>query len=201
MHPSPSLSCPSGLYPPSSPLAPLNTPLYVATDAHFPRKDELLELFRNTFPCIFFLGDFKETNSINDARVEPLGFMETSVDKQGEPLGRFLEPFVEAEVVAKAKIAVGSTSYLFLPTFIIMMWLRSRDETDWGGGGLSCSARVDVLRVRDDDVVPGVPFLGPMRTPDFLGRRVGGVYIQVRPTCSSTRTVVLTLLDFPCRIR
>ena len=36
----------------------LNSPLFIATDSKDPDTDEHLSLFRQTFPCIFFLGDF-----------------------------------------------------------------------------------------------------------------------------------------------
>lgn len=114
-HPSPSLACPSILYPLESPFATLNTPLFVATDSFDPRDDRVLDLFHNTFPCIFFLSDFLSINTLNLERVEELEYLESVVDEDEERLGPFLEPFVDAEVIAKGRAVVGSTSSLSLP--------------------------------------------------------------------------------------
>lgn len=99
--------CRSSLYSPSSPLSTLNTPLYIATDHKFPLKDPPLDLFRNTFPCLFFLGDFKLLGDVK-------GLLEEAKDEEGVKLGPFLEPFVEAEVLAKGKRVIGSELFLVL---------------------------------------------------------------------------------------
>ena len=107
--PSPGLSCPHALYAPTSPLAPLNRPLYIATDAPSPRTADSLALFRNTFPCLFFFDDFRAVGPLSGVPVKPVERLAAFVgDRTGEPLERFLAPFVEAEVVAKSKVALGS---------------------------------------------------------------------------------------------
>ena len=83
-------------------------PLFVATDSKRPRSDTNLELFRNTFPCLFFLSDFRTVNEMNQEKVEELEYLERMVDVEGEKLGGFLEPFIDAEVIAKARKVVGS---------------------------------------------------------------------------------------------
>lgn len=45
---------------------------------------------------------------MNEQRVEELDYLERVVDGEGEKLGGFLEPFVDAEVIAKARKVVGS---------------------------------------------------------------------------------------------
>jgi hypothetical protein len=125
--PSPNLICPSVLYPPSSPLAALNTPLYVATDSTNPRSDVVIEMFRNTFPCLFFLSDFRSKNAHNSVEIDELKWFAELVDEEGEILGSFLEPFVDAEVIAKGKKVVGSESILSTSKLngILMRLLRS----------------------------------------------------------------------------
>ena len=104
-----SLACGSVLYPAHHPLAALNTPLFIATDAANPRDDPLTALFRNTFPCVFFgLHDFHTLNAMNKEPIDELTFLRRAVDPTGERWRPFLEPFIEAEVVAKARGVVGS---------------------------------------------------------------------------------------------
>lgn len=112
-YPSPNLSCPSQLYPAEHPLAALNTPLYVATDGANPREDHLTALFRNTFPCLFFLSDFQSVNELNAEPLEELDFLERAVDPTGEQLRAFLEAFLEGEVAAKGRGVVGSEFSLY----------------------------------------------------------------------------------------
>ena len=103
--PSDDLSCPFALYEPSSPLAPLNRILYIATDNP---SSEAVDVFRRTFPCAFFFADVRD--------VPPVERLARFVgDRTGEPLERFLIPFVEAEVVAKAQVALGSESLCVCP--------------------------------------------------------------------------------------
>lgn len=40
--------------------------------------------------------------------MEELEYLERMVDVEGEKLGGFLEPFIDAEVIAKARKVVGS---------------------------------------------------------------------------------------------
>ncbi|KAL8276951.1 hypothetical protein RQP46_010679 [Phenoliferia psychrophenolica] len=98
--PSAGFSCPSALHPPSSPLAPLNRVLFIATDK--PAAEELA-MFRNTFPCVFFFDDMQDREE-----VKRLGRLVG--DGTGQPLERYLVPFVEALVIGKAQVALGSES-------------------------------------------------------------------------------------------
>ena len=82
----------------------LNTPLFVATDSKDPHTDEHLGLFRHTFPCIFFLGDFIE-------EVEPIANVRDPIS--GSEIGGVLVPFLDAMVVAKAARVVGTPHSTF----------------------------------------------------------------------------------------
>ena len=115
-HLSSSLACPSLLYPAGHPLVRLNTPLYIATDGANPRHDPLTALFRNTFPCVFFLRDFQSINELNEREIPELEFLNRAVDPVGEPLRPFLEPFLEGEVAAKARGVVGSELISLVPS-------------------------------------------------------------------------------------
>ncbi|KAL8287431.1 hypothetical protein RQP46_003289 [Phenoliferia psychrophenolica] len=112
-HLSSRLACPSLLYPAGHPLVSLNTPLYIATDGANPRKDPLTALFRNSFPCLFFLQDFQTVNEINEAEIPEMSFLQRAVDPVGESLRPFLEPFLEGEVAAKARGVVGTPTSTF----------------------------------------------------------------------------------------
>ena len=105
---SPHLSCPSAIYPPTSPYAILNTPLYIATD--HPSSPHLA-IFRNAFPCRFFLADFLHTDrGVNSLAVPGLEWIEKSVDAMGVRLHGGLEAFLEAAIAATARHVIGSTS-------------------------------------------------------------------------------------------
>ncbi|KAK4704196.1 hypothetical protein P7C70_g2019, partial [Phenoliferia sp. Uapishka_3] len=117
-HLSKTLTCPSALYPPNTPLATLNTPLYIATDGMNPRSDHLTALFRNTFPCMFFLSDFQSVNSLNTEEIPEIAFLARAMDPNGESLRPFLEPFLEGEVAAKAKGVVGSELFYALVSMV-----------------------------------------------------------------------------------
>lgn len=99
---SPPLTCRSPLHDPllAPHLAPLNTPLYIATDSRSPTTDAALRPFMRWFPCVFFLSDFVEL-------VEELGELVSATGEGGgkwvsewdqQPLARYLFPFLEAEV-------------------------------------------------------------------------------------------------------
>ncbi|KAF8160898.1 hypothetical protein B0H34DRAFT_698581 [Crassisporium funariophilum] len=77
----------------------LNIPVYVSTDIQNPATHPLLRLFRQTFPCIFFLEDF--TSEL--AHLERLKSPYDDVH-----LWPFLSPFVDALVVGKAMKVVGT---------------------------------------------------------------------------------------------
>jgi hypothetical protein len=82
----------------------LNVPLFIATDSEDPYTDEHLGLFRQTFPCVFFLGDFPhELEHIASIR-DPIG---------GVEIGSMLVPFLDAMVVARAARVVGTPHSTF----------------------------------------------------------------------------------------
>lgn len=93
-----SLACPGALH--TSPaLAPLNTPLFIASDVAAPRADPLLAHFTRTFPCAFFLGDFR-------VQTAPLDALLSGADGVG--LRPFLTPFLDAMIVGRAWAVVGT---------------------------------------------------------------------------------------------
>lgn len=82
----------------------LNIPLFIATDSMDPNADEHLRLFRNTFPCLFFLGDFPQD-------VEPIASIRDP--NSGMVIGDMLVPFLDAMVVARAARVVGTPHSTF----------------------------------------------------------------------------------------
>lgn len=96
-------------------LAPLNTPLYIATDSRHPTSDPNLAPFFRWFPCAFLLADFSSTGEANEVNDKPIAelvrlagadapestdgttFNQWISDWDGTGLGRFLLPFLEAE--------------------------------------------------------------------------------------------------------
>jgi len=82
----------------------LNSPLFIATDSKNPYSDEHLSLFRRTFPCIFFLGDFPQ-------ELEPIAGIRDPMS--GMEIGSMLMPFLDAMVVARAARIVGTPHSTF----------------------------------------------------------------------------------------
>jgi len=82
----------------------LNVPLFVATDSKDPHIDEHLSLFRRTFPCVFFLGDFPQ-------EVEPIAGIRDPIS--GMEIGNVLVPFLDAMVVSRAARVVGTPHSTF----------------------------------------------------------------------------------------
>ena len=82
----------------------LNVPLFVATDSKDPHTDEHLRLFRQTFPCLFFLSDFPREMEATTVIRDPVGGME---------IGDMLVPFLDAMVVARAARVVGTPHSTF----------------------------------------------------------------------------------------
>jgi len=82
----------------------LNIPLFIATDSKDPHTNEHFNLFRQTFPCVFFLGDFpREAEQIAGIR-DPISRVE---------IGNMLVPFLDAMVVARAARVVGTPHSTF----------------------------------------------------------------------------------------
>ncbi|KAF9779825.1 hypothetical protein BJ322DRAFT_1146328 [Thelephora terrestris] len=71
----------------------LNVPLFIATDSEDPYTDVHLGLFRQTFPCLYFLGGFP-------GEVEPIAGIRDPVSGVG--IGEMLVPFLDAMVIARA---------------------------------------------------------------------------------------------------
>ncbi|KAI0369637.1 hypothetical protein BV20DRAFT_996450 [Pilatotrama ljubarskyi] len=112
--PAPEFACRAPLH--TSPhLTPLNTPLFISTDAPSPTFNPLLARFTRTFPCSFFLEDFPE-------QVAPLGALRSPAD--GVPLGRFLMPFLDAMVVGQAWQVVGTEQSTFSAFVTDVLWRR-----------------------------------------------------------------------------
>ncbi|KAL0579755.1 hypothetical protein V5O48_002249 [Marasmius crinis-equi] len=109
--PSP-LRCHKPLYTQPS-LKPLNTPLYLATDAREPRNDSSLTLFFRTFPCVFTLADVEDL-------LEPLDHVVNGLD--GVKLKPFLMPFIDTMVLGKAWSVVGTTSSTFSAFALEVLW-------------------------------------------------------------------------------
>ena len=82
----------------------LNIPLFIATDSKDPSTDEHINLFRQTFPCVFFLGDFPQEVEQIAAIRDPVG---------GVEIGNMLVPFLDAMVVARAARVVGTPHSTF----------------------------------------------------------------------------------------
>ena len=108
-------------------LGPLNVPLFIATDSENPHTDRHLRLFRQTFPCTFFLQDFpQELKSITSVR-DPVG---------GMKIGDMLVPFLDAMVVARAARLVGTPRSTFSWYVQDVLWRVNRglDIRERGGG-------------------------------------------------------------------
>jgi len=105
----------------------LNIPLFIATDSKDPNTDEHLRLFRQTFPCVFFLGDFpQEVEQITAIR-DPIS---------GVEIGDMLVPFLDAMVVARAARVVGTPHSTFSWYVQDVLWRVNHglDIEEPGGG-------------------------------------------------------------------
>ena len=98
----------------------LNIPLYIATDLDSPEVNPSLEIFRRTFPCLFFLGDFRKD-------IEPLESLRNSVDDVN--LFSFSLPFVEALVLGKAMKVVGTEGSTFSKYVENVLWPSFRNSS------------------------------------------------------------------------
>ena len=105
----------------------LNIPLFIATDSKDPHTDEHLSLFRQTFPCVFFLGDFpREVEQIAAIR-DPIS---------GVEFGNMLMPFLDAMVVSRAARVVGTPHSTFSWYVQDVLWRihHGFDIEERGGG-------------------------------------------------------------------
>jgi len=94
-------------------LRPLNTPVFISTDAMDPLGDVTISLFLRTFPCTFFLSDFPSETA-------PLTKMRNGED--GVDLKSFLVPFLDAMVVGKAWAVVGTEGSTFSRFVHDILW-------------------------------------------------------------------------------
>ena len=107
-----SLACPGAPHTAPS-LAPLNTPLFIATDVGLPRGDALLARFTRTFPCTFFLGDFR-------AQTAPLAALAGAAD--GVALAPLLAPFLDAMIAGRAWAVVGTEQSTYSAFVADVLW-------------------------------------------------------------------------------
>ena len=107
-----SLACPGAPHTAPS-LAPLNTPLFIATDVGLPRADALLARFTRTFPCTFFLGDFR-------AQTAPLAALAGGAD--GVALAPVLAPFLDAMIAGRAWAVVGTEQSTYSAFVADVLW-------------------------------------------------------------------------------
>ncbi|KAF6760104.1 GDP-fucose protein O-fucosyltransferase-domain-containing protein [Ephemerocybe angulata] len=88
----------------SSPsLCALSTPIFISTDSKNPRTDPILLPFRQAFPSVRFLMDFQD-------QLKPLRAV---VNTDGVRLSNYLEPLVDAMIVARADSVVGTLGSTF----------------------------------------------------------------------------------------
>ncbi|GAA5982690.1 hypothetical protein JCM10908_006747 [Rhodotorula pacifica] len=137
-------------------LAGLNTPLYIATDSRRPMYDPNLAPFFRRFPCVFLLGDFASTtdggngaNAVNDEPIAELVRLvggksdetestEWTSEWDGTDLGKFLLPFLEAEIAARAVRVLGthqSTFSGYTTTILHDNYVANGLVAPWSDGG------------------------------------------------------------------
>ena len=95
----------------------LKAPLFIAIDSKDSDTDEHLSLFRRTFPCIFFLGDFPR-------QLDPIAGIRNPMS--GMEIGSMLMPFLDAMVVAKAARVVGTPHSTFSWYVQDVLWRLNR---------------------------------------------------------------------------
>jgi hypothetical protein len=119
-HPLANVTC-RGLQHQDPQLERLNRPLFVATDIPSPGNHSLLSVFRHTFPCIFFLGDFQ-------TELKPLEEIRSPYD--GVYLYPFILPFIDALVASKALNVVGTDKSTFSKFVKEILWVPSEAGTE-----------------------------------------------------------------------
>ncbi|KAI0723633.1 hypothetical protein C8Q72DRAFT_895875 [Fomitopsis betulina] len=107
-----SLACPGTLHAAPA-LSALNTPLFIASDVVVPHADALLTRFTRTFPCTFFLGDFR-------AQTAPLTALAGAGD--GVALRPFLVPLLDAMIVGRAWAVVGTEQSTYSAFVADVLW-------------------------------------------------------------------------------
>ncbi|KAI0270463.1 hypothetical protein BC834DRAFT_967251 [Gloeopeniophorella convolvens] len=99
-------------------LAPLNAPLFVATDAADARA---LAPLRAAFPCMFVLRDFARVPA-----VRALGALASAHD--GVPLAPFLAPLLDASVAARGRMVAGTAGSTFSTYVEDVLWRRAHGQ-------------------------------------------------------------------------
>lgn len=96
-------------------LVPLNVPVYLATDARDPRRHPALVPFFAAFPCLFTLSDYEKGSLKDKAGVATteLERVKGAVTETGVPFGKMLLPLLDAVVIAKGAITIGTTGSTF----------------------------------------------------------------------------------------
>ena len=122
----PSLTCRGALH--ADPrLYALNTPIFLATDSKTLTTDPALQLFFDTFPCIFTLGDFTGSvpSLINaDLPMDDLQTLKAFRNREdGVDLARFLYPMLDAMIAARGRDMLGTN----MVSASIRNVFRSRD--------------------------------------------------------------------------
>ena len=118
-----SLSC-RGSYHADPRMLVLNTPVFLATDSKIPSMDPALQIFFNTFPCLFTLADFSNSQptTINKKPIVQLMKFNGLINgEDGVPLAGFFYPLVDAMAAAKGRDILGTTgvSRVFL---LLLKW-------------------------------------------------------------------------------
>ncbi|KAL1746408.1 hypothetical protein HDZ31DRAFT_34189 [Schizophyllum fasciatum] len=90
-----------------------NVPVFLSTDIPDPEHDPDLSGFFRMFPCTHLLGDF-------EAELGALRELKNGYD--GLPMAPFLLPFLDAMVVGKAKVAVGTEGSTFSRFILDVLW-------------------------------------------------------------------------------
>ena len=94
-------------------LKPLNTPLFISTDAPNPLADPSILTFLQTFPCSFFLSDFP-------SHIASLSGLRNEYD--GVEMRKFLIPFLDAMVVGRSWEVVGTERSTFSRFVQDVLW-------------------------------------------------------------------------------
>ena len=112
-----SLSCRGRLHPADSPLAPLNTPVFVATDARAPATLAPFAPFFAHLPCLFTLDDFASTSPLNNnepvAELAALASDAWVSEWDGLPLARHFFGLADAMTAAKGDAFLGTPASTF----------------------------------------------------------------------------------------
>ncbi|KAF9225132.1 hypothetical protein BS17DRAFT_778193 [Gyrodon lividus] len=109
---SPRVSCQGRLHRAPS-LRRLNVPLFVATDCAKPRSDPLFVPFFETFPCVFFLSDFRSQTAHLDR-------VRNAYD--GVAMKLFLLPLLDAMIAGKAHQVVVTDDSTFSAFIQDVLW-------------------------------------------------------------------------------